>query len=212
MASLIELCNRSLAAVAKGQIASLNEQSIEAGECVRFAQPLLDEMIGWSDNMPLGRRRVVLAEVTNDRPSEWLFAYAKPSDMETPLALRRREDPAQCLPEGGPFNFPLQDGFPLRFLLEGDKLYSNVATATLIYTAASIQASELSGLMQKAFVDELAVRIATPLTKDPKVGAALANVAELSRARAVAHEENKMPQRQTAYVSDAELARMGIMR
>lgn len=212
MASLIELCNRSLAAVAKGQIASLNEQSIEARECVRFAQPLLDEMIGWSDNMPLGRRRVVLAEVTNDRPSEWLFAYAKPSDMETPLAIRLGEDPAQCLPEGGPFNFPLQDGFPLRFLLEGDKLYSNVATATLIYTAASIQASELSGLMQKAFVDELAVRIATPLTKDPKVGAALANVAELSRARAVAHEENKMPQRQTAYVSDAELARMGIMR
>lgn len=211
MASLIELCNRALANVAKGQIASLNEQSLESRECVRWAQPLLDEIIGWSDNMPLGRRRVVLAELVNDRPAEWSFAYAMPSDMETPIAIRRVEDAAQGLPEAGPFNFPLQDGLPLRFQIEGDKIYSNVPTATLIYTASTIEARELGGLMQKAFVDELSVRIAMPLTKDPKVGGALANVAELSRARAIAHEENKMPQRQVAYVSDAELARRGLL-
>lgn len=211
MASLIELCNRALANVAKGQIASLNEQSLESRECVRFAQPLLDEMIAWSDNMPLGRRRVVLAEVANDRPAEWSYAYAQPSDMETPIAIRRVEEAGRALPEGGPFNFPLQDGFPLRFQIEGATIYSNVPTATLIYTASTIDASELGGLMQKAFVDELAARIAMPLTKDPKVGQALFNVAEMSRARAIAHEENKMPQRQVTYVSDAELARMGLL-
>lgn len=211
MASLIELCNRALANVAKGQIASLNEQSLESRECVRWAQPLLDEIIGWSDNMPLGRRRVVLAELVNDRPAEWSFAYALPSDMETPIAIRRVEQGGRALPEGGPFNFPLQDGLPLRFQIEGDKIYSNVPTATLIYTASTIEARELGGLMQKAFVDELSVRIAMPLTKDPKVGGALANIAELSRARAIAHEENKMPQRQVTYVSDAELARLGLL-
>lgn len=211
MASLIELCNRALANVAKGQIASLNEQSLESRECVRWAQPLLDEMIGWSDNMPIGRRRVVLAALINDRPAEWSYAYAMPSDMETPIAIRRVEDAAQGLPEAGPSNFPMQEGLPLRFQIEGDKIYSNVPTATLIYTASTIEARELGGLMQKAFVDELSVRIAMPLTKDPKVGGALANVAELSRARAIAHEENKMPQRQVDYVSDAELARMGAL-
>lgn len=212
MASLIDLCNRALAAIAKGQIASLNEQSVESRECVRFAQPLLDEMIGWSDNMPLGRRRVALAEVANDRPAEWQHAYAQPADLEMPIAIRRVQDPAQCLPLGGPGNFPYQDAEQLRFLMEGTKIYANVPAATLIYMAATIQASELGGLMQKAFVDELAVRLATPLTKDAKVASALAPVAAMSRAAAIAHEENKMPQRQTTYVSEAELARMGIMR
>lgn len=211
MASLIELCNRALANIAKGEIASLNEANPESKQCVRFAQPLLNEMIAWSDNMPLGRRRVVLAALTNDRPSEWLYAYAKPSDMETPLAIRRKDDPATCLPEGGPYNFPLQDGQGLRFLLEGDKLYSNVAAATLIYTANSLQASELGGLMQEAFVNELAVRISMPLTKDPKVKQALIPLARESRGNAIAHEENKMPQRQVTYVSEAELARMGML-
>ena len=212
MASLIELCNRALAAIAKGQIASLNEQTVESRECVRFAQPLLDEMISWSDSMTLGRRRVALAQIANDRPAEWMYAYAAPSDLDMPIAIRRIEDAAECLPIGGPFNFPAQDGDRLRFLCEGGKIYANVAAPTLIYMASSIQASELSGLMQKAFVDELAVRIATPLTKDAKVGATLAPVAAQSRAHAIAHEENKAPQYQTTYVSEAELARMGIMR
>ncbi|GFM29270.1 hypothetical protein [Novosphingobium sp. PY1] len=212
MASLIQLCNRALANVAKGQIASLNEDTLESRECVRFAQPLLDEMISWSDNIPLGRRRVVLAQVTNDRPAEWLYAYVVPNDMETPLGIRGVEDDATDLPEGGPFNFPLQAGYPLRFVFEGDKIYTNVETATLIYTASTVPASELGALMQKAFVDELAVRIATPLSKEPKITETLTRVAELSRARALAHEENRMGQRQTSYVSEAELARMGIMR
>lgn len=212
MASLIELCNRALASIAKAQIASLNEPSLEARECFRSAQPLLDEIITWSDNMPLGRKRVVLAQLTNDRHAEWLYAYALPSDFESPIAIRRVEDAATSLPEGGPFDFPVQDTYPLAYLIDGDKLYTNVPGATLAYVRSTLDASELSGQMQKAFVDELAVRIATPLTKDPKVEAAKTQVAELSRARAVAHEENKMHQRQTNYTSEAELARMGIMR
>lgn len=212
MATLIELCNRALANIAKGQIGSLNEASLEARECNRFAQPLLDEMISWSDNIPLGRRRVVLALVENDRPAEWLYAYAAPAGMETPLGIRRVEDAATDLPEGGPFDFPLQDAYPLRYLHENGKIYTNVETATLIYTRSSIDASDLGALMQKAFEDELAFRISMPLTKDPKVKQSLAPIAAASRVTALAHEENKMGQRQTSYVSEAELARMGIMR
>ena len=50
MATLITLCNQALAEIAKGQIASLDESSLEARECVRFAQPLLNEMIDWLVN------------------------------------------------------------------------------------------------------------------------------------------------------------------
>lgn len=211
MAILVELCNRALAIVAKGQIVSLTEGSFEARECARAAQPLLDEMILWSDNMPLGRRRVVLAEVENDRPAEWLHAYAAPNDMGTPLAIRSVEDAATDLPEAGPYNFPPQAGLPLRYLHENGKIYSNVDTAMLVYTGDSLSASDLDGLMRKAFVDELALRISMPLTKDPKIVQSLVTPAEISRARAIAHEENKMGLRQVSYVSDAELARMGYL-
>lgn len=210
MAALIDLCNRALAAVAKGQIASLGEVSLEARECVRHAQPLLNEMIEWSDSIPLGRRRVALAQVANDRPAEWLYCYQSPADMGTAIAVRRMEDDASCLPLGGPWNFPRQDAERLAFLVEGDTLYTNVEAATLIYMRSSIEAHELSPLMQSAFVDALAARIAMPLSKDPKLVNALDAMAERSRVRALANEENKAPLRQTSYMSEAELARLGI--
>lgn len=210
MAALIDLCNRALAAVAKGQIASLGEVSLEARECVRHAQPLLNEMIEWSDSIPLGRKRVVLAQVANDRPAEWLYCYQAPADMGMPLGIRRVENAATDLALGGPGNFPWQDSVPLAYLYEGDKIYSNVDAATLIYMRSSIDASELSAQMQKAFVDALAARIAMPLTKDPKIEAACDAKAERSRPRALAYEENKAPLRQQDYVSDAEYARLGI--
>lgn len=209
MASLIDLCNRALAAVAMGQIASLGEESLEARECRRFAQPLLNEMADWSDIIPLGRKRVVLAETPNDRASEWLYRYAAPSDMAQPIAIRAKADPAERLPLGGPFNFPLQDAVTLAFIYEEGAIYTNVPDATLIYARNQIDAAELSPLMQKAFCDELAARVAMPLTKEAKIAQALANVAASSRVTALTDEENKTERRQIRYTSEAEFARMG---
>jgi len=209
MAALIDLCNRALAAVAKGQIASLGEESLEARECKRFAQPLLNEIADWSDLVPLGRRRVVLAETPNDRPAEWLHRYSAPADMAQPIAIRSVEAAATFLPTGGPYNFPLQDAITLPFTHEEGSIYTNVAGATLIYTRSEIDVTELSPLMQKAFADELAARIAMPLTKDVKVAQTLANAAMYSRTTALTDEENKTDRRQIRFASEAEFARMG---
>lgn len=211
MTALITLCNEALAEIGKGQIASLTEGSIEARECARFAQPLLNEMIDWSEEIPLGRKRAVLAVVTNDRDAEWLYSYAKPADLGTPLYIREPEDAATDLPTGGPFDFPYQSGESLAFLHEGDRIYSNVETASLVYTRSSLEASELSPLMQRAFVLELAVRLAAPVAKwDERKIDAKARQAEVARQRAIAAEENKSPRRSTRYISEAEYARHGI--
>lgn len=209
MASLIALCNQALAEVAKGQIASLDESSLEARECNRFAQSLLNEMADWSDEIPLGRKREVLAEIANPRDAEWLYAYAVPADMATPIAIRQDADAAHDLPVSGPWTFPWQDTEDLAFLHENGVIYTNVETATLIYTTATIEAAALSPLMQRAFVLELAARIAGPLTKDPKMVEAKARQAEIARQRAIADEENKNPRRTRRYTSDAEYARLG---
>ena len=210
MASLITLCNQALSAIAKGHIAGLSESSPEARECARQAQPLLDEMITWSQEIPLGRVQVTLAETANDRPSEWLHCYAAPADLDAVIAIRETEEVATDLPLGGPWNFPLQEAYTLRYLVSGGKIYTNVETAVLLYTKNSISADELSPQMQRAFVLELAARIATPLTKDPKTTEALVRQAELARGRALAAEENKGGRWQARYISEAEYARRGI--
>jgi len=84
-----------------------------------------------------------------------------------------------------------------------------VPGATLIYTRNQIDVTELSPLLQKAFADELAARIAMPLTKDVKIAQTLANVAMMSRVTALTDEENKTDRRQVRYTSEAEFARMG---
>lgn len=210
MASLITLCNMALAEIAKAQIASLDEGSLEARECKRFAEPLLAEIIDWSDDMALSRKREVLALTVNDRPAEWLYAYAVPNDLGAPIAIRGAEEAATALPLSGPFNFPLQDAAPIAFCHEAGRIYTNAEDATLIYSKATISAPDLSPLLQRAFVLELAARIAGPLVKDPKIVDQKLRQAEAARHRAVADEENKVPRQQARYISEAEYARHGI--
>jgi hypothetical protein len=209
MAALIDLCNRALAQIAAGQIADLNEGSIESREASRFAQSLLSELADWTE-WPWLIKRAALPQVANDRPAEWLFAYAEPSDLAQPLAIRRVEPDATCLPIAGAYPFPFQDAVPLAYLHEGRKIYTNVEQATLVYAKSTIDAGDLPPLVARAFELELAARIALPIKKDAGLATALQRQAEIARARAIADEENKRSHRPPRYVSDAEYARMGL--
>jgi len=208
MATLIDSCNEALAQIAAGQIVSLTEGTIEARECKRFAEPLLLEIADWAE-WHFQKRRVTLAAVANDRPAEWLYAYARPTDMAEALAIREVEEAATSLPIAGPGDFPLQDAVPIPFLLENGVIYCNVESATLSYVSGSMDVSVLPPLVRRAFVLELAARICLPIKKDAKMAQFAAQQAEVARLRAIADEENKAPHRQTRYVSEAEWARAG---
>lgn len=208
MAQLIDICNRALALIAAGQIADFAEGSIESREVSRFAAPLLAELVEWAD-WPWARARVVLAQVANDRPAEWLYAYAAPAALARPIAIRGQQDDATVLPLGGPFAFPLQDGAPLAFLYEAARIYTNVPTATLVYVRADVSAAQLPPLVARAFELELAARLAIPVKKDATAAQNLAQAAELARQRAIADEANKRGERPARYASEAELARAG---
>jgi hypothetical protein len=96
-------------------------------------------------------KRQALASVANDRPAEWLYAYAEPADMAQPLALRQVEDAATDLPIAGPYPFPFQDAIPLAYLHEGGRIYANVPTATLVYARNSLEAGDMPPLVARAF-------------------------------------------------------------
>lgn len=208
-AALIQACNEALAQIAAGQIASLTENSIEARECNRFAESLLEEMADWTTWRALIKRQALTA-TTNDRPAEWLYCYQAPSDLADPIAIRQVEDNATELPIGGPFPFPFQDASPLAFRYEGDKIYSNVEDATLVFTSSVLAAGQMTPLMRRAFVLELASRLALAVKKDAKIAQAMQQQAEVARQRAIADEENKVQRVDPRYVSEVEYARMGI--
>lgn len=208
--TLIDLCNRALAAIAAGSVASLTEGSIEARECNRFAQPLLDEMADWSSELPLLERRVALALLANDRADEWLYCYALPSDCADPLTIRETVDAVSYLPMAGPHNFPLVDREANAFTVANGKLYCNVENALLVYSKAGLSVDDLSPLAARAFETELAARICFPVKKDAKMAQSLAQYADIARKRWIADEENKRPRKATRYTSEVEYARWGI--
>lgn len=209
MASIIQLCNEALSTIAAGQIASLTEDSLEARECQRWAVTILEEMADWTawiDQI----RRVSLAQVTNDRPAEWLYAYAPPADMADPIDMREVEDAAQTLQPYGLGDFPIQDTSPIPFTYEGRVIYANIPNAILLYASNTFDVGQLKPLVRRAFVTELAFRLSLPIKKDVKLAGYCQNLAIAAKNQAIADEENKNPRRQPRYVSDAEWARSGV--
>lgn len=209
MASIIHLCNEALSTIAAGQIASLTEDSLESRECKRWAQTILDEMADWTEWIDL-IRRVPLALVPNDRGAEWLYAYAPPADMADPIDLRETEPDATVLQPYGLGDFPTQDTSPIPFTYEGGVIYCNIANAILVYSLNTFDVGTMKPLVRRAFVTELAFRLALPIKKDAKLAGYLQNLAMMARNSAIADEENKNPRRQPRYVSDVEWARSGV--
>jgi len=209
MATLDDICNMALAEIAAGPITDVSDNSIEAREVSRFATPLLAELSLWSD-WSWAVTRAALTVATNDRPAEWTQAYVVPGNCARPLAIRAMEDAAQVLPWGGPFPFPLQDAMPLAFLHEGGLIYSNVCDATLAYVATIADVSTLPPLVMRAFVLELAARVAVPIRKDIALAGQLGMAAERARARAIAEDCNQRVRRPLNFVSEAAYARSGI--
>jgi hypothetical protein len=210
MSALISACNSALSRIAKDTITALDEESVEAQNCAIFAPEILAEMADWT-NWPSMVVRAALAGTTNDRPAEWLYAYAQPADFAKPVAIRRVEEDLTFAPEHSPpFTLPHQDRVRLGMTIEGGKVYSNVKDATLVYIKSQMTANDLSPSMRLAFVTELAARLAIPVGKlSERQVARLEQKAMMAKDEAIADALNSNEQIMPNYKSDAEWAREG---
>lgn len=204
----VALCNQAMIELAAPSIASLNEPSSEARACAAVAFVIMDEVLDWTD-WHWTETRQLLAQVPNDRPAEWMFAYALPADCSAPIAIRRSEAAATGLPMAGPATFPRQDTIPLAFTVADGKVYTNVEQATLVYNRS--ENFQLPALVKRAYVLELAARTCYAIKKDAKREGVLIQKAGYARAEAISDERNKVPRLAPRYISDAEYARAGIM-
>src|SRR5688500_2067500 len=88
MASRIDICNQAIAELPAEFIQSIDENSLRARECRRFYPQIISEMLDGTHDWSFANRRVSLAALgTNDREAEWLYAYALPADLGSPVRI-----------------------------------------------------------------------------------------------------------------------------
>jgi hypothetical protein len=214
--SQIEICNRALAHLPAGQIADMNENSLEARECRRFYEPTVRRALEREDWSFINTRAILALKGTNDREQEWLYAYALPSNMGGALRVVPDFEGAGI---GYPIPLPGQpyaeswlangQAWETPYIIEGDTLYSNILNARLEYSINDVAGVGVTELFLDALALQLAQRHAMPVKKDSQREQALAAAARTAWDEAVADDRNRHPVNSGQYVSEAMAARRG---
>lgn len=184
MASVVSICNLALANVGKPSISSITEATAEARACNQFYEHVRDVMLQ-SYPWRFATKVEALAEITNARADSWGYAYQKPSDC---LKILRVHDAylSPYLPSDGALT--VQGGYV--YEVAEETIFTDPTPAYLNYIFRLTDPTKFSPMFVEAFGWELAVRLAMPLTRDPKVRADAWNVAKMTTPQAQVADAN----------------------
>lgn len=215
----IGICNEALAEVPADPIADFDEESLEAEWAGRRYGPALAFLLEQHDwKFPITRG--ALAAIDNDRPGEWAYAYALPSNCASELRLfPAYQNPSlaqlpllagQRLAPTYAYYFPV-DILAYSYLIAGRTVYTNVQEAVLEYVRDDPSEATFSAMFTRALSLELASRLVMPIKKDPKRQGDLIKMAEVARDRAIADSRNRDPSesRYDIFQNESQLAREG---
>jgi hypothetical protein len=208
--SQLSVSNLALSKLPASPIASLDENSLEARECRRFYPQVVADMLEGPHDWSFANKLVLLAAVTNDRDAEWLYAYALPNDLGSPIrVLPDLNGIGLMLPipiPGSPYAeawVAQLERIAMDYEIEGDTLYTNAATATLEYTVNDVAGMRVSQLAVTAMALDLAARICIPIKQDQTREQALMSQAELAWQRAIADDRNRQPECYGEYLPES---------
>jgi len=211
--SIISICNLALVEIPSKSIASLDEQSLAAAKCREHYPAARDELMEFHDWEFLAKR-VALAAIANDRPSEWAHAYAVPSDMLYPRRLLPPQNPALAAgafatvgQRPAPCIHPGAEATRIPYAIEAGILYADQPNAVLAYSRAGVGEDRFPQSFVRALSLDLAARIVMPLIKNRARQGDLIKASETARQRAMAQDLNRSPHDRTGYVSDTARAR-----
>lgn len=220
--SQTEVCNLALSRIRSEPISSINENGLPARECRRhYPRAIADMLDGPFDHAwSFSNVRVVLALLaTNDREQEWMYAYALPSNMASPI---RVVPDFEGLGVGYPI--PLMGepyaetwatagvGFyETPYIIEASTLYTNVENARLEYAINDIAGLNVSQKVITALELDLGARLAFPIKADKEREKTLAQAASTAWERAIADDRNRHPVHFGEYVSEAMASRRGYL-
>jgi hypothetical protein len=164
MASVVSICNLALSNIGKQNINDLSEPGAEAKSCRQFYEHVRDTLLcvyPWR----FAGKTASLAQVTNDKPGQWAYAYSRPTDCLKVRWLRPQYSLLDACPE------TTQEEISHPHDTEGETIYCNLSPAFLRYTFRITDPTRFPPLFIDALSWHLATRLAMPLTKDVKVRA-----------------------------------------
>lgn len=158
--SKVQICNRALSTyLGVGRINALTENNPQAQQCdLHFDDTLagLLESHWWV----FATGRQVLAEVTNDRSTEWAYKYAMPADA---IDIRWVNEPTTARARMSAFQSPDTE----REMIEGF-IYSDIQGAVCQYTKLVTDTALFPQYFSDALSAALAANMAMALTEDIK--------------------------------------------
>ena len=197
MASVVSICNLALSSLGKDNINALTDAGAEARACSQFYEHARDTLLQGYPWRFAGKTQA-MAQISNDKPGKWAFAYARPNDCLKVRWVRPQYNEAM-----GRLSPQDEVGFPHE--VEGAAIYTDLATAFLHYTSRLTDPSMFPPLFVEALSWHLAVRLAMPLTRDPKQRAEAWQVANAMTGQAQmfdANEQRATSDHKTDFVED----------
>lgn len=186
MTSIVSICNLALSNIGKDNISALNEPTPEARACNQFYEHVRD-MLLQSYPWRWAGRTLSLAEVANDRPNEWAYAYQRPTDC---LKLRWIvADPSSVVDAAIATK---TDDFGVAHETDGQLIYTDISPAFLRYTTRITDPTKFSPLFVEALSWHLSVRLAMPLTRDPSIRQEAFRIANAAQAGAQMADANEV--------------------
>lgn len=165
MSSVISICNLALSNIGKPDIQDIDEDSAEAKACKQFYEHTRDLLLQ-SYPWRFATTTAALASVTNTKADRWEYAYQRPNDCLKVLRIADVYDLPYSPSDG---SLIIAGGHA--YHIKGDKLYGFISPAYLTYTRRLTDPTKYPPLFIEALAWHLAVRLAMPLTRDPKIRA-----------------------------------------
>ncbi|HEY5797662.1 MAG TPA: hypothetical protein VIU82_21880 [Bosea sp. (in: a-proteobacteria)] len=187
MTSVVSICNLALSNLGKSNITDLAEATAEARACRQFYDIARDTMLQTYPWRFAGKT-ASLAELTNDKPGAWGHSYNRPNDCLTIRWVR----PEYSLSDPRPVAVAdPHSEHATPYEVDGGRIYCDLSPAFLRYTFRQSDPTRFSPLFIDALSWHLAVRLAMPMTRDPKVRADAYQLAMRTQAAAQVADANE---------------------
>lgn len=207
MAASIAVCNIALAEIRAEAITAIDDGSPEADACAQHYDDCFDTLIE-SHEWGFAKKRVQLALITNDRSTEWLYAYAAPSDIGVMGAVVYPfQAPLAGVYYAWPYNYPRPPVYFVDFVYDGSTIYTNLEDAWLDYSTNDAEEAVWPAMFRRALALELASRLALTLLDSREKKGDLIQQAEVAKRRAMADDFNRYPRTDERIVDEVAWAR-----